>query len=69
MKKNYLICAILFSIGGICFLLAGIINNAAPLPGGAPSYVYYFVKYGYYFAAVCMLIAGAGYLYSYYKDS
>lgn len=65
MKKKYFLSSILFFIGFMAFLISGIVNRSKPLPGGAPSYVYFIFQYGYFIAAACMLIAAIGFALSY----
>ncbi len=71
MKRriSYLVTSILFLIGGTCFLIAGIINSSKEFSSEAPIYALYLNRYGFYIAAICMLIAGAGFVYSYFKSS
>ncbi len=71
MKRRigYLAASIFFLIGGTCFLIAGIINSSKEFPPQAPVYALYLNRYGLCIAAVCMLIAGAGFLHSYFKSS
>ena len=68
-KISYLVTSILNLIGGTCFLIAGIINSSKEFSLEAPVYALYLNRYCFYIAAVCMLIAGAGFMYSYFKSS
>ena len=61
--------SILNLIGGTCFLIAGIINSSKEFSLEAPVYALYLNRYGFYIAAVCLLIAGVGFMYSYFKNS
>ena len=68
MKKMNLFSSILFFIASIAFLVAGVINSSKPLPGGAPNYAYFLIKFGYYIAAAFMIIAAFGFAWTYYKQ-
>lgn len=66
-KTSYLVTSVFFLIGGVCFLITAIINGSKDFSVETPLYAWYLNKYGFYIAAVCMLIAGAGFLHSYFK--
>lgn len=69
-KTNYLVTSVLFLIGSVCFLITAIINSSRPKDflAEAPLYAWYLNKYGFYITAVCVLIAGVGFLYLYFKS-
>ena len=54
--KGYILTSILNYIGGFCFFLAAIFQERT-VP-----------KYGFLFAAVCLLISGTGFLYTHFKS-
>ncbi len=58
MKKTtgYIVASIFNFIAGFCFLVAAIFQKQA-VP-----------KYGFYVAAVCLLISAAGFLHTYLKN-
>ncbi len=67
-KTHYLITSILFFIGGICFLITAVTNKHQDFFAQAPKYVQWLNKYGFYFASICLLIAGVGFLCTYLKN-
>lgn len=66
-KTGYMLTSALFFIGGVCFLAAAVLNGSKQFSNEAPPYAQVLNQYGFYIAAACMLIAGAGFLYSYWK--
>ena len=54
--KGYILASILNYVGGLCFFLAAIFQEQ-PVP-----------KYGFFFAAGCLLISGTGFLYTHFKS-
>ena len=52
---GYIVASICNVIGGICFFIATVFQKQIV------------VKYGFFVAAICLCISGAGFLYTYFK--
>lgn len=66
-KTGYILASVLFFVGGACFLIAAVMNSLKAFSNEAPAYAQVLNQYGFYIAAACLLVAGAGFLHSYLK--
>ena len=53
---GYIFASIFNFIGGICFFVAAVFQEKTV------------AKYGFFVAAICLCISGAGFLYTYFKN-
>ncbi|WP_329737286.1 hypothetical protein [Clostridium phoceensis] len=54
---GYLVASIFNFIGGICFLIAAVLQTEPAV-----------AKYGFFAAAICLCVSGAGFLYTHFKE-
>lgn len=66
--KGFIVCSALNFIGGTCFLIGAVMYQEQEFSTEVPQYVQWISKYGFYVAAACLLIAGAGFLYTYFRN-